>query len=73
MLIKNLICLFQELNLEHNNLITINGTNFDDKLNNISLLKISKNPWLCDSQAKNTFNFIHHYSQKVKYNQIIFY
>lgn len=52
--------------MEHNNLTMISETNLNNTLPNINILTMNSNSWICDCDAKNTINFIHKYSSKVK-------
>jgi len=49
----------------------ISETNLNNTLPNINILTMNSNSWICDCDAKNTINFIHKYSSKVKYNLVL--
>jgi len=56
--------------MEHNNLTMISETNFNNTLPNINIITMNSNSWICDCDAKNTINFIHKYSSKVKHEAL---
>jgi len=50
----------------------ISETNLNNTLPNINILTMNSNSWICDCDAKNTINFIHKYSSKVKHILVLF-